>query len=530
MLGCRVNPTGERTLASDQCGAFSTATVRTAMLSAIIVLLAACSGGSGGDDTPVRIQSVAITPADPSRMAGTTVQLLVTATYTNGATENVTSSSVWSSDAPSVAAVSETGLVSTGSVGTTEIKVIVAGRSARTTFAVTSAYTETILYTFGLPPDGTRPSSLIHGADGNFYGTATSGGPNECNGNQNSCGILFKITPQGEKTTLYEFDGGLEGFRAQGPLLQASDGNFYGTTTSGGVTGGGGTIFKITPDGSLTTLHSFGITTSDGYNPSGGLVEGSDGSFYGVTHEGGAHYCSFVLTTCGTVYKITPGGSYTTLYSFGATPEDGYGPAGELIEAGDGNFYGTTDSGGANSCSGYPTPNPNTCGTVFMITPAGDATVVHSFGATPFDGIAPGGTLIQTSDGNIYGTTIAGGENFDGTFFMIAPDGTESVLYSFGISRSDGKGPAGPLTVGNDGNFYGITLSGGYRDGAAGIEGNGTVFMITPDGVETTLYAFGNDEGYSPEGAIVPTSDGSLYGVTIYSSPTGYGTVYRLRP
>ena len=413
------------------------------------------------------------------------------------------------------------------SVGLAEIKADLSGRPARTTISVASAYTQTTLYAFGPPPDGTQPSSIMLASNGNFYGTTSNGGPNECRGFNYACGILFWITPSGDKTTFHEFEDGLEGSWPIGPLLETDDGDFYGTTASGGVTGGGGTIFRITAAGVLTTLHSFGVAAFDGYNPSGGLIEGSDGNFYGLTVEGGDHYCPLVLTTCGTAYRIAPDGTYTTLYSFGATPEDGFGPRGELIEASDGNFYGVTAAGGTNLCGSSST---NVCGTVFRMTPSGDVTILHSFGANPMDGNTPRGALIEFADGNFYGTTVAGGEHGEGTFFRIATDGTLTVLYAFGAYRGDGNGPAGPLTLGADGNFYGVTTSGGDRNGPGGAGGSGTVFMVTPDGEQTTLYAFGQEDANSPSGRIIRTGDGSLYGVTGNPTNSNWGTFYRLRP
>ena len=209
-------------------------------------------------------------------------------------------------------------------------------------------------------------------------------------------------------TTLYTFNG-TDGDNPQAGLIQATDGNFYGTTFSGGTSNycgyGCGTVFKITPSGSLTTLHSFSGT--DGFNVQAGLVEGTDGNFYGTTVNGGPQ-------NVGEVYKITPSGTLAVLYTFcsqtGCT--DGEYPKAGLVQATDGNFYGTTSAGGTHSQ-----------GTVFAITPSGSLSTLYSF--CPQSGCADGANpvagVIQASDGNFYGTTYGGGSNNSGTVFKLTP-------------------------------------------------------------------------------------------------------------
>jgi uncharacterized repeat protein (TIGR03803 family) len=226
--------------------------------------------------------------------------------------------------------------------------------------------------------DGQLPDArLLQAVDGTLYGTTAYGGANDF-------GTVFKITPEGTPTSLYSFDGNL-GSIPFGGLLQGTDGSFYGTTN-----GGWGTVFKITREGTLTTLHNFDV--SDGSSPTAGLVQATDGDFYGTTTEGGAN-------NGGTVFKITPEGTLTTLYNFCSQPScaDGLGPYAALVQATDGNFYGTTYKGGANNE-----------GTVFEITPAGALTTLHNFDAT--DGAQPFGGLLQGTDGNFYGSTFEGGD------------------------------------------------------------------------------------------------------------------------
>jgi uncharacterized repeat protein (TIGR03803 family) len=237
---------------------------------------------------------------------------------------------------------------------------------------------------------GEYPSAaLVQGKDGNFYGTTARGGANTCTlrpGYKVSCGTVFKITPGGKATTLVSLDQA-SGFYSLSPLIQATDGNFYGTTNRGGANYPGfGTIFKVTPTGTLTVLHSFDGT--DGELCLAGLVQGTDGNFYGTTSVGGGN-----PNFGGTVFKITPTGTLTTLHSFGSG--DGTGPSAALIQATDGNFYGTT--------SGFGVSNT---GTVFKITPSGTLTTLFTFDGT--DGELPYSTLVEGTNGDLYGTTQFG--------------------------------------------------------------------------------------------------------------------------
>ena len=344
----------------------------------------------------------------------------------------------------------------------------------------------TVLHAFA-ESDGQDPlAGLVQGSDGNFYGTTKQGGAGDS-------GTVFKITPSGTLTTLHSFAGS-DGQNPVAGLVQGTDGNFYGTTNYGGARGAG-TVFKITPAGALTTLYPF--AGSDGSYPYAGLVQGTDGNFYGTTNQGGAR-------GAGTVFKITPSGTLTTLYPFAGS--DGSYPQNTLVQGSDGNFYGTTKQGGA---SGY--------GTVFKITPSGTLTTLHSFAGS--DGQDPYAALVQGSDGNFYGTTNQGGTGDYGTVFKITPAGTLTTLYSF--SGSDGEWPSATLVQGTDGNFYGTT-------GQGGASGYGTVFKITPSGTLTTLHSFAGNDGQDPYAALVQGSDGNFYGTTAYGGPLGGGVVFRL--
>ena len=310
---------------------------------------------------------------------------------------------------------------------------------------------------------------------------------------------VFKITPAGELTTLHSFSGSGPN-AAYAALIEASDGSFYGTTVNGGA-GDRGTVFKITPAGELTTLHSF--SGPDGSDPNAALIEASDGSFYGTTEEGGAG-------NAGTVFRITPSGELTTLHSFSGP--DGFYPEAALIEASDGSFYGTTGTEFARGAIG---------GTVFRITPSGELTTLHSFSGP--DGSDPIAALIEASDGSFYGTTRDGGAFDGGTVFKITPAGELTTVHSF--SGPDGSDPNAALIEASDGSFYGTTRDDGAFDG-----GTGTVFRITPAGELTTLHSFNGPDGSSPYAALIETSDGNFYGTTYSGGARGGGVVFRQGP
>ena len=269
---------------------------------------------------------------------------------------------------------------------------------------------------------GDPPEPLVQGINGSLYGTTPVGGAKPIKGlcGGAGCGTVFKISAVGALTRLYSFctqANCTDGMEPYAGLVQATDGNLYGTTAAGGVNNiNGGTVFKITSNGALTRLYSFCAQTNctDGKSPQAPLVQGTDGNFYGTTVVGGANnntICTAGNPGCGTVFKITSSGVLTTLYSFCAQPNcaDGALPYTGLIQGTDGNFYGTTSGGGANSentiCLG------DGCGTVFTITSGGALTTLYSFCAQTncTDGAIPYAGLIQATNGNFYGTTGAGG-------------------------------------------------------------------------------------------------------------------------
>ena len=346
--------------------------------------------------------------------------------------------------------------------------------------------------------EGSDPNAaLILGSDGNFYGTALYG--------FNGVGGIFKMTPDGTVTPVYGFDFNVlnalpspNGAHPTGSLVEGPDGNFYGTTSQNGMRGAG-TVFQVTPAGVLTNLYNFGGTDSDGGTPAAGLILGNDGNFYGTTPAFNSGF--------GTIFKITPTGAFTTLHSFASS--EPYSPKGQLCLGTDGNFYGVGSAGGNGGNGG-----------VFKMTPDGTFTTLYLFKGAD-DGSSPVAGLIQGTDGNFYGTTTYGnGPTLEGTIFRITPAGALTTLHDFNADYDPnfgGPGDAfGRLLQGSDGNFYGTTFT------AA------TIFQMTPAGDVTILYHFPDS---NPRAGLIQTSDGSFYGTSTddlnYPDPPD-GTVFKL--
>ena len=348
-----------------------------------------------------------------------------------------------------------------------------------TVFKITPSGILTTLHRFCSLPncaDGSFPSAaLLQAADGNFYGTTTEGGTSQNCPLQNGCGTVFKITPTGALTSVYNFcslANCADGETPYAVLLQGADGSLYGTTQNGGVGSLYGTVFKLTPTGTLTTVYSFcsqqGCT--DGAFPNETLVRGADGKFYGTTNNTG------IGNGHGTVFSLTPSGILTTLYSFCSQPNcsDGEAPMAGLVQATDGNFYGTTYAGGNNNCNfGFG------CGTIFRITPSGALTTLYRYSSDPYGTVSYYPSLLQGTDGSLYGVTQTGGAQNQGTIFRITTAGTLTVLYSFcsAANCTDGAGPTAALLQAADGSFYGTTRLGGT--GYCGGAGCGTVFSLS---------------------------------------------------
>jgi uncharacterized protein (TIGR03437 family) len=329
------------------------------------------------------------------------------------------------------------------------------------------------------------PNSLVQGSDGNLYGTTSAV--------NRSSELIFKLTPNGVFTAVYQFTASSAvGTNTRGGLLQLTDGAFYGTTGIGGAKGFG-TIFKAAADGTVTPLYAFGTNSTDGTGSASGLLLASDGNFYGTTMFGGHN-------NLGTVFRCTPGGQYTTLYSFGTQANDGGGPTGRLIQAKDGNIYGTT-----SGITGYLL---NTSSTVFRITTAGVFTTLHTFGGQASFPVVPYAGLIQGSDGNFYGTTQPGVEKQFGTVFRMNAAGTVTLIHSF---PGNDEFSVGPLLQAGDGNYYGTTAT--------------TIFRVTPAGDFSTVYTF--NTFISSTSSLIQASDGNVYGYGLRSSDT-LGSIFKM--
>ncbi|HXI82518.1 MAG TPA: choice-of-anchor tandem repeat GloVer-containing protein [Verrucomicrobiae bacterium] len=320
-----------------------------------------------------------------------------------------------------------------------------------TVFQISSTGTFTPLYQFS-GPDGSDPEApLVQGSDGNFYGTTVTGGTaTNCH-----CGTVFQITSAGILTTLFSFSGDTNGANPRAALAQGRDGNFYGTTLL--LPGGhasSGTVFKVTSSGTMTTLYTYNGSAFGFPAAHAGLVQDSNGDFYGTTEYGGTD-------GNGSVFKIGLDGTFTNLFSITDTnlSYTGEFPCGTLAQGSDSNFYGTTIVGGKTGS-----------GTVFQITPAGTLTTLHFFNPNGTDGANPYAGPVLGSDGNFYGTTGFGGSNSVGDVFRISPSGTFTQPYQF--SGPDGRNPQAALVQGCDGNFYGTTYQGGTN-------GAGTVFKLS---------------------------------------------------
>jgi uncharacterized repeat protein (TIGR03803 family) len=414
------------------------------------------------------------------------------------------------------------------------------------TAVASPAQTLTTIFSFS-GTHGSYPGAIIQGTDGNFYGATQYGGTSIDCPYSLGCGTIFKITPEGNLTTLYDFcskSSCADGATPVGTLAQGTDGNFYGATLSGGANNAAncsfqspaprcGTVFRITPAGTLTTIYSFcaQANCADGFNPQAGLIQATNGNFYGTTWE----KANSGEGAFGTVFELTPTGKLTTLHSFNWT--DGAAPVSGLLQANNGNIYGTTQEGGSLGN-----------GTIFEIAAAGTFGSLYSFaGHGLFEGsfTAPN-ALIQAAHGSLYGTTYSGGSNFTETWGMVyevAPGLKLTPLYNFCTKEQvgvclDGSESTAGLVQGNDGNFYGTTSVGGTGINCPNFLECGTLFEITASGNLTTLYTFcaqtNCSDGDYPYAGLVQATNGNFYGTTSEGGDVacndhhGCGTVYRL--
>jgi uncharacterized repeat protein (TIGR03803 family) len=363
----------------------------------------------------------------------------------------------------------------------------------------------------GACPGAAPYSGLALGADGNFYGTTSQGG-------SNNLGTVFQLTPGGVFTSLVSFNG-TNGATPDAALTPCSNGTLYGTTSVGGISNWG-TIFLITTNGNFTNLFSFTGTNNpwQGTTPAAALVPDGAGNFYGTANYGGTTNAlrlnsGYLLGYgYGTVFQLAANGIVTVPAVFGGT--NGAYPAGGLVLAKDGNFYGTTTWGGQGinqNFAGF--------GTIFKMSPDGTLTNLYKFTGGSDGGFIYAG-LVQGGDGWLYGAAFQGGSVGNGTLFKISTNGTFVPLRSFGYFES--ATPYAGMMAGSDGNVYGTT----YGNSTYG--NYGSVFQLTPGGAFTSLFSFNNANGYHPAGVLVQGSDNNLYGTTAQGGASGLGTIFRL--
>ena len=314
-----------------------------------------------------------------------------------------------------------------------------------TIFKIDLSGTEVIVHNFEAGDGAFPEGGLVLDRAGNLYG-ATSVQSGISPSLLSFGGSIFMLTPSGNLTVLYRFskNGMPDGFAVLGNLIERA-GYLYGTTDGGGTGTGSGTIFEVSArTGEETILYNFN-EQPDGSYPLAGLIADADGDFYGTTVLGGA----FCFPGCGTVFKLDASGNETVLYSFTGWA-DGNEPSGGVIRDGEGTLYGTTVTGGAFNQ-----------GTIFKLDTAGVLTVLHDFSGAANDGAQPiASGLTPDSKGNFYGTTQYGGAFAAGTVYRLAPDGTFTVLHSFS-GGSDGSLPWAGVIRDSDGNLYGTTRLGG---------------------------------------------------------------------
>jgi len=327
--------------------------------------------------------------------------------------------------------------------------------------------------------DGAMPGAApVMDADGNLYGTTQFGG-------SMNLGTVYKRTPDGTLTVLADFSAG-GGSHPMSTLLRDAQGNLFGVTPYDAAGGPGGALFEIASDGGFHVLYTFVAKSKLGATPWGGLIEDGQGNLYGTTSKA--------------VFRFTPGGAMTILHHFDLSNGDGTLPVGELVRDGEGNLYGATARGGAFGG-----------GTIYKLTPGGTETILHAFDMHNHQTGSPKGGLVMDAAGNLYGTTFIGDDN-PGSAFKLAPDGTYTILHDFS-GAGDGESPIGSLAADANGHLFGMTSSGGFR-------GCGTVFQVAPDGRFWTLYQFDDDttqharHGCQPEAGLTIDTAGNLYGTT----------------
>lgn len=386
-------------------------------------------------------------------------------------------------------------------------------------FAITASGKETQPFTFGA--DGTNPAGgLTLGTDGNFYGTTAYGGGA-------GYGVLFKLSPTGKYTVLHEFQGGSDGASPYSPPIQASDLNFYGTTFGASSTSNASTVYRYEMNGTYTVIHN--LTFDEGEGVVSHLVQGSDGHLYGTAGSGGN------TAECGTVFKMSTSGEMIWTYVFNcgfALNVNGYAPESPLVQAADGNFYGITSEGG------WAGENAGCCGVIFKITPEGQETLLYTptpfdgfnytagltlgtdgnlYGATAYEGTRGGGTIFQISLSGTFQVLYDFG--LSGEDAEAAPvQDTNGVFYGTTYKGGrDGFGTVYSLNMGLA-PFVTFVLPAGKKGQTAQILGQGLTgtTSVTFNGVAATKISVVSDTYIT---AVVPS--GATTGVVVVTSPSG---------
>ncbi len=377
-----------------------------------------------------------------------------------------------------------------------------------------------VLHSFGGSGDGITPiGNIVFDAAGNIYGTTSSGGAV-------FAGTVFELKQRGDGTwvgeVLHSFGEGTDGASPAAGLMMDANGNLYGTTQNGGLHGYG-TVFEMERlqggGWKEKLLHSFPFSETQAMNPESGLVMDAAGNLYGTSYNGGIH-------GYGTAYELSPNsdGGWTerVIHSFNDDGHDGSQPKSGLVFDAQGNLYGAAYQGGIHYF-----------GAVFELLPRGDGAwdekVIHSFG-NGTDGTTPRSELIFDAGGNLYGTTYYGGIHQLGTAYELSPRGggswTERVLHSF--NGGDGQYPQAALLLDSNGNLFGTTRLGG-------IHNEGTIFELSPEEngewTRTILHSFNSsNDAAGPAGAMIPDSNGNLYGTTEGGGIRASGAAYEITP
>lgn len=353
--------------------------------------------------------------------------------------------------------------------------------------------------------NGAYPSGgLIADSDGNLYGVTSSGGGRGC-----ACGAVFEVTPKGKENVLYRFKGGPNGSGPEGALVRDQVGNLYGVAGGGPATNACGIVFRLTPDGRYTVLHTFAGGYAEGCGPNDNLVLDEAGNLYGTTGFGGGYGCGNEWG-CGTIYKLAPNRTMTLLYAFQGG-SDGDTPYAGLLRDNAGNLYGVTMYGGNSGCTSKG------CGVVFELPVGGSEKILHAFDLT--DGYLPETGLTADSQGNLYGATSTVGS----TLYQLSPGGVLHTLFQFHSGDANGTWPTGNIVLRDEqGDLFVNNNLGGVRD-------KGTIFELAADGTASALHEFDSwpQDGSQPEGNLLLQKN-RLYGVTRFGGVYNEGTIWVL--